>query len=167
MQILFLHAAQLRFKIPLQRLLLRLQVLKLQNQHCLLALGRGQLFLQTGLKLFNLLALGLEFGFCMFLLGLQPGVALLHFALLFLALAAYALLVALHGAFKLRRQVGCLLLGEVNLLVFQRPFAFVVNLPLGEFVFLLFKAILDLAKTGRPVTDALLSVFFRLSQGLV
>lgn len=118
--------------------------MELQNEDCLLSLCVRNFLLQLGFKLLALLPFGLKLRISVFFLSLQSSGTVLDLTLVLLPFAPDALFVARDCAFELLGEIVGLLFGEVNLLVLERPLALVVNLALGQIVFLLFKLRLEL-----------------------
>ena len=132
--VLFPQAANFNLEVPLEGFLLVLQILELENQDRLFSFRVGDLSLQLGFKIFDLLSLNIKFSLDIFFFSQQPLTLLSDLTLHLLTVSLNPLVISLHRAFKLLGQVLSLLLCEVDFLNFQSTFPFKVNLLLSQLI---------------------------------
>lgn len=132
--VLFPQAADFNLEVPLEGFLLVLQILELENQDRLFSFRVGDLSLQLGFKIFDLLSFNIKFSLDIFFFSQQPLTLFSDLTLHLLTVSLNPLVVSLHRAFKLLGQVLSLLLCEVDFLNFQSTFPFKVNLLLSQLI---------------------------------
>ena len=132
--VLFPQAANFNLEVPLEGFLLVLQILELENQDRLFSFRVGDLSLQLGFKIFDLLSFNIKFSLDIFFFSQQPLTLLSDLTLHLLTVSLNPLVISLHRAFKLLGQVLSLLLCEVDFLNFQSTFPFKVNLLLSQLI---------------------------------
>ena len=132
--VLFPQAANFNLEVPLEGFLLVLQILELENQDRLFSFRVGDLSLQLGFKIFDLLSFNIKFSLNIFFFSQQPLTLFSDLTLHFLTVSLNPLVISLHRAFKLLGQVLSLLLCEVDFLNFQSTFPFKVNLLLSQLI---------------------------------
>lgn len=133
--VLFPQAADFNLEVPLEGFLLVLQILELENQDRLFSFRVGDLSLQLGFKIFDLLSFNIKFSLDIFFFSQQPLTLFSDLTLHLLTVSLNPLVISLHRAFKLLGQVLSLLLCEVDFLNFQSTFPFKVNLLLSKLIF--------------------------------
>ena len=121
-------------EVPLEGFLLVLQILELENQDRLFSFRVGDLSLQLGFKIFDLLSFNIKFSLDIFFFSQQPLTLFSDLTLHLLTVSLNPLVISLHRAFKLLGQVLSLLLCEVDFLNFQSTFPFKVNLLLSQLI---------------------------------
>lgn len=132
--VLFPQAANFNLEVPLEGFLLVLQILELENQDRLFSFRVGDLSLQLGFKIFDLLSFNIKFSLDIFFFSQQPLTLFSDLTLHLLTVSLNPLVISLHRAFKLLGQVLSLLLCEVDFLNFQSTFPFKVNLLLSQLI---------------------------------
>ena len=132
--VLFPQAANFNLEVPLEGFLLVLQILELENQDRLFSFRVGDLSLQLGFKIFDLLSFNIKFSLDIFFFCQQPLTLFSDLTLHLLTVSLNPLVISLHRAFKLLGQVLSLLLCEVDFLNFQSTFPFKVNLLLSQLI---------------------------------
>lgn len=132
--VLFPQAADFNLEVPLEGFLLVLQILELENQDRLFSFRVGDLSLQLGFKIFDLLSFNIKFSLDIFFFSQQPLTLFSDLTLHLLTVSLNPLVVSLHRAFKLLGQVLSFLLCEVDFLNFQSTFPFKVNLLLSQLI---------------------------------
>ena len=132
--VLFPQAADFNLEVPLEGFLLVLQILELENQDRLFSFRVGDLSLQLGFKIFDLLSFNIKFSLDIFFFCQQPLTLFSDLTLHLLTVSLNPLVISLHRAFKLLGQVLSLLLCEVDFLNFQSTFPFKVNLLLSQLI---------------------------------
>lgn len=132
--VLFPEAANFNLEVPLEGFLLVLQILELENQDRLFSFRVGDLSLQLGFKIFDLLSFNIKFSLDIFFFCQQPLTLFSDLTLHLLTVSLNPLVISLHRAFKLLGQVLSLLLCEMDFLNFQSTFPFKVNLLLSQLI---------------------------------
>jgi hypothetical protein len=132
--VLFPEAANFNLEVPLEGFLLVLQILELENQDRLFSFRVGDLSLQLGFKIFDLLSFNIKFSLDIFFFCQQPLTLFSDLTLHLLTVSLNPLVISLHRAFKLLGQVLSLLLCEMDFLNFQGTFPFKVNLLLSQLI---------------------------------
>lgn len=132
--VLFPQAADFNLEVPLEGFLLVLQILELENQDRLFSFRVGDLSLQLGFKIFDLLSFNIKFSLDIFFFSQQPLTLFSDLTLHLLTVSLNPLVISLHRAFKLLGQVLSFLLCEVDFLNFQSTFPFKVNLLLSQLI---------------------------------
>ena len=131
---MFPQAANFNLEVPLEGFLLVLQILELENQDRLFSFRVGDLSLQLGFKIFDLLSFNIKFSLDIFFFCQQPLTLFSDLTLHLLTVSLNPLVISLHRAFKLLGQVLSLLLCKVDFLNFQSTLPFKVNLLLSQLI---------------------------------